>query len=171
MRWHKLSLLGCVTILSILSIDRPASAQILQSEDVNLIGIGASILNNILYPPYRGTEIQAEAEVKKAKIMAEMELERERMRIAANQAADKVAPVLNQLGVSRTSCAPGLVFINGIDANTVCVQPTVALAPGYYTYDRDRQILIRNSIISQTTQVFHSTTILTNNGANSNKGF
>ena len=103
--------------------------------------------------------------------MAEMELERERMRIAANQAADKVAPVLNQLGVSRTSCAPGLVFINGIDANTVCVQPTVALAPGYYTYDRDRQILIRNSTTSQTTQVIRSTTILTNNGSNRSKGF
>ena len=148
MHWNKFSLLVCATVLSTLSIGRPASAQVLQSGDVNLIGIGASLLNNILYPPYRSTEIQAEAEVRKAKIAAEMELERERMRIAAAQAADKVAPILDRWGVNRISCAPGLVFINGIDANTVCIQPTVAIAPGYYTYDGDRQILLRNSTTS-----------------------
>jgi hypothetical protein len=171
MHWNKLSLLICATVLSTLSIGRPASAQVLQSGDVNLIGIGASLLNNILYPPYRGTEIQAEAEVRKAKIAAEMELERERMRIAAAQAADKVAPILDRWGVNRISCAPGLVFINGIDANTVCIQPTVAIAPGYYTYDRDRQILLRNSTTSQTTQIIRSTTILNTNGSGQRQGF
>jgi hypothetical protein len=171
MHRNKLSLLICATVLSTLSIGRPASAQVLQSGDVNLIGIGASLLNNILYPPYRGVEIQAEAEVRKAKIAAEMELERERMRIAAAQAADKVAPILDRWGVDRISCAPGLVFINGIDANTVCIQPTVAIAPGYYTYDRDRQILLRNSTTSQTTQVIRSTTILSTNRSGGNKGF
>jgi hypothetical protein len=148
----KLSLL--LAIVTTFSTSLPASAQ-LSSGDVNIIGIGAGILSGILNPPHRASEIQADAEIKKAKIAADMELEREKLRIAATQSEDKVTPVLKQWGVSRVLCAPGLVFINGIDglSNTVCLQPTQSISAGYYTYDTNkRQLLRTSSTIEQKTQ-------------------
>jgi hypothetical protein len=174
----KLSLL--VAIVTVLATSLPASAQ-LSSGEVNLIGIGASIVNSLINPPHRDAEIKAEAEVKKAKIAAEAEIAKEKLRLAA----DKVTPVLNQWGVSRVSCAPGLVFINGIDANTVCLQPSGTLAAGYYTYNNEKSQLIRTGgaisqttqsigtggAISQTTQSIRTTTRLTTNGNARDNGF
>jgi hypothetical protein len=159
MNRNQLSLL--LAIVTTLSTSLPASAQ-LSSGDVNLIGIGAGILTGILNPPHRATEILADAEVKKAKIAAEMELERERLRIAASRAEDKVTPVLKQWGVNRVICAPGLVFLNGIDgiSNTICIQPTQSISAGYYTYDSTKRQLLRTSnTIEQNIPTSPSTTV------------
>ena len=164
MNRNQLSLL--LAIVATCSTSLPASAQ-LSSGDVNLIGIGASILNSLINPPHRETEIKADAEVKKARIVAEAEIEKEKLRIAA----DKVTPLLARWGVSRTSCAPGLVFINGIDTNTVCIQPSQMMTAGYYTYNNEKSQLLRtSSTTSQTTQSIRTTSVNVN-GNVSNGGF
>jgi hypothetical protein len=160
MNWNKFSSL--LVGLTILATTTPASAQ-LTREDVNLIGIGAGILNGIINPPHREAEIKAEAEIKKAKIEAQMELEKEKMRLQAN--ADKVTPILNRWGVQRVICAPGVVFINGIDGmtNAVCAQPSEAFTPGYYTYDSAKGQLLRTRDASvQQIQVNTKTTVTSN---------
>jgi hypothetical protein len=163
---NQLSLL--VAIATTLSISLPASAQ-LSSSEVNLIGIGASIVNSLINPPHRDAEIKADAEVKKAKIAAETEIEKEKLRLAA---ADKVTPLLGKWGVSRVSCAPGLVFINGIDANTICIQPNGTIAAGYYTYNNEKSQLLRtSSTISKTNQTVRATTRLTATENASDKSF
>jgi hypothetical protein len=160
----KLSLL--LAIVTTVSTSLPASAQ-MSSGEVNLIGIGVSLVNSLINPPHRDAEIKADAEVKKAQIAAETEITKEKLRIAA----DKVTPMLNQWGVSRVSCAPGLVFINGIDANTVCVQPTGSISAGYYTYNSEKSQLLRTGgTISQTTQSIRTTRV-TANGNASDRGF
>ena len=142
MNRNKLSLLLAIT--TILSTGLPASAE-LTPGDVNLIGIGVGLLTNLINPPHRAAEINAEVELKRIKMAADVDIEREKLRIAAT--ADRVSPVLNKWGVARANCAPGLVFINGIDtnANTVCVQPNQAITPGYYTYNHEQSVLIRTS--------------------------
>lgn len=161
----KLSLL--VAIVTTLSISLPASAQ-LSSSEVNLISVGASIVNSLFNPPHRDAEIKADAEIKKAKIAAETEIEKEKLRIAA----DKVTPLLGKWGVARVSCTPGLVFINGIDADTVCIQPNPTITAGYYTYNREKSQLLRNtSTISQTTQSVGTTTRVTATERHSDKSF
>jgi hypothetical protein len=167
---NKLSLL--VAIATTLSISLPASAQ-LSSGEVNLIGIGATLVNSLLNPPHRDAEIKADADVKKAKIAAEAEIEKEKLRLAAT---DKVTPLLGKWGVSRVSCAPGLVFINGLDANTVCIQPNSTIAAGYYTYNNEKSQLLRTSstisqTTSQTTQTVRATTRLTATENASDKSF
>jgi hypothetical protein len=109
----------------------------------DFISGGITLLNNLLNPPHRSAEINADTEIKKAKIAAEAEIAKERMRIEASQNTDRVTPVLNQWGVARTNCAPGLVFINGLTTDTVCIQPSQTIAAGYYDYDSARQQLIR----------------------------
>jgi hypothetical protein len=147
MNRNKFSLLvACVTIL-ITSV--PASAQQGPSGglsgDVNLFGVGVSLLNNLLYPPHRAAEIAAEAEIKKAKIAAEAEIQKSRMQIEASASADKVSPLLDRWGVSRVNCTtPGLAFIN-IDTSTVCVQPNGKISAGYYTYNSEKNQLLKTS--------------------------
>jgi hypothetical protein len=143
MNRNKFSLLvACVTIL-VISV--PASAQQGPSGDINLFGIGASLLNNLLFPPQRAAEITADAEIKKAKIQAESEIQKSRMQIEASAAADKVSPLLDRWGVSRVNCTtPGLAFIN-IDTSTICVQPNAKISAGYYTYNSEKNQLLRNS--------------------------
>jgi hypothetical protein len=143
MNRNKFSLLvACITIL-VTSV--PASAQQGPSGDINLFGIGASLLTNFLYPPHRAAEIAAEAEVKKAKIMAEAEIQKSRMQIEASSSADKVSPLLDRWGVSRVNCTtPGLAFIN-IDTSTVCVQPNGKISAGYYTYNSEKNQLLKTS--------------------------
>jgi hypothetical protein len=119
----------------------PAHAQ--QSPD--LFSAGASILNSLINPPHRAAEIAADAEIRKAKIAADAEITKEKMRIEASQTADKVAPILSQWGVSRVNCAPDSVFINGITADTVCIQPNANMTTGYYSYDGEKKQLIRNN--------------------------
>ncbi len=112
---------------------------------VDLIGVGASIINNLINPPTRSAEISADAEVKKAKIAAEAEIAKEKLRIEASKSTDRVTPVLNQWGVTRVACAPGLAFVNGITTDTVCIQPSNSMPAGYYTYDSAKQQLLRTS--------------------------
>jgi hypothetical protein len=169
MNRNKLSLL--LAIVTILSTGLPASAEFAPG-DVNLVGIGVGLLTNLINPPHRAAEINAELELKKARMANEMEIEREKMRIAAT--ADKVSPVLNKWGVARVGCAPGVVFINGLDpnANTVCVQPNQAMTPGYYTYNNDHGVLLRNiSTVPRTTPNNSAITRLTATGNTSGKGF
>ncbi len=139
-------LIACVMVL-VISV--PASAQQGPSGglsgDVNLLGVGVSLLNNLLYPPHRTAEIAAEAEIKKAKIAADAEIQKSRMQIEASASADKVSPLLDRWGVSRVSCTiPGLAFIN-IDTSTVCVQPNGKISAGYYTYNSEKNQLLRTS--------------------------
>ena len=164
MHTHRLSLLILSTLLIASSpaysttkptkLDSTLNQTLLAQQDraPDLITVGASLLNSLLNPPSRSTQINADAEVKKAKIAADAEIAKEKLRIEASQNTDKVAPVLNQWGVARIACAPGLVFINGITTDTVCVQPSAELNPGYYSYDNARKQLIRNSSSVQTTQ-------------------
>jgi hypothetical protein len=146
MNRHKFSLLLAIStsLVTNLATGLPASAE-LSSGDVNLIGIGAGLITNLLNPPHRTAEINAELELKKAKLAADVEIEREKLRIAA--AADKVSPILNKWGVARASCEPGAVFINGIEANanTICVKPSKEITPGYYTYNQEKGVLLRTS--------------------------
>jgi hypothetical protein len=169
MNRNKLSLL--LAIVTILSTGLPASAE-LAPGDVNLISIGVGLLTNLINPPHRAAEINAEVEMKRMRMAADVDLEREKLRIAAT--ADKVSPVLNKWGVARANCAPGLVFINGIDpnANTVCVQPTQAMTPGYYTYNNEQGVLVRtSSTATRPTQNNQATTKLTATGDTTSKGF
>jgi hypothetical protein len=169
MNRNKLSLL--LAIVTILSTGLPASAEFAPG-DVNLVGIGVGLLTNLINPPHRAAEINADLELKKARMAADVEIEREKMRIAAT--ADKVSPVLNKWGVARVGCAPGVVFINGLDpnANTVCVQPNQAMTPGYYTYNNEHGVLLRNiSTAPRTTPNNSAITKLTATGNTNGKGF
>jgi hypothetical protein len=169
MNRNKLSLL--LAIFTILSTGLPASAE-LAPGDVNLISIGVGLLTNLLNPPHRAAEINAEVEMKRMRMAADVDIEREKLRIAAT--ADKVSPILTKWGVARANCAPGLVFINGIDpnANTVCVQPNQAMTPGYYTYNNEQGVLVRtSSTVTRPTQNNQATTKLTATGDTTNKGF
>jgi hypothetical protein len=169
MNCNKLSLL--VAIVTILSTGLPASAE-LAPGDINLIGIGVGFLNNLINPPHRAAEINAEVELRKAKMAADIDIEREKLRIAAT--ADKVSPILTKWGVARTNCAPGLVFINGIDANanTVCVQPNPTITPGYYTYNHAQGLLFRTiGTVTRPSQNNSAPTRLTATGSTTDKGF
>jgi hypothetical protein len=143
----KLSLLAVFT--TILATCLPTHAQ---QQPVDLIGAGTTILNSIINPPHRTAEINADAEVKKAKIAADAEIEKEKLHIEANKTADKVTPILTKWGVSRVNCTPDVVFINGISADTVCIRPNTAITSGYYSYDGEKQQLIRSSASVQATQ-------------------
>ena len=132
-------------------------AQAINSPD--LITVGVSLLNSLINPPSRSAQINADAEVKKAKIAADAEIAKEKLRIEASQSTDRVTPLLNQWGVARVACAPGLAFINGINTDTVCIQPNADMTSGYYSYDSARQQLIRTSGTVQTTQNIQTTKV------------
>ncbi len=141
---------------------------IAQATQTDLIGVGASIINSLLNPPSRAAEINADAEVKKAKIAADAEIVKEKLRIEASKSTDRVTPVLDKWGVTRVACAPGLVFVNGITTDTVCIQPDKNMSAGYYTYDSAKQQLVRNSSdnnvqTTQTTQTDSNTQVIQNN--------
>jgi hypothetical protein len=145
MRHIKFTLITIATILAtgLSSVDR-ASAQATPGS-IDIFGLGATIINGLINPPSRPAEILADTELKKAKIAAETEIAKEKMRLEATKNTDRVTPVLNQWGVARVACAQGLVFINGITTDTVCIQPSTAMASGYYTYDSAKQRLIRDN--------------------------
>ncbi len=159
--------LSAILITTILATCLPVYAQE-QSQSIDLIGVGTTLLNSIINPPHRTAEINAEVEIKKAKIAAEAEIEKERMRIEANKTADQVTPMLTQWGVSRVDCSPNVAFINGVSTDTICIQPNQAIKPGYYNYDREKGQLIRTSSSIQVTQ---STTISSPNKTTINPGF
>ena len=127
MRQIKSSLL----VLIILAVGLPASAQnqppantpVVQASPTDLIGVGVSIINSFINPPSRAAEINAETEVKKAKIAADAEVAKEKLRLEASKSTDRITPVLDKWRVVRIAYAPGLVFVNGITTDTVCIQP------------------------------------------------
>ena len=127
----------------------------------DLIGVGATLINNWINPPSRSAEITADAEVKKAKIAADADIAKEKLRIEASKSEDRVTPVLEKWGVARTNCASDTVFITGITTDTVCVQPNTSLTAGYYTYDRTKQQLVRTNNNVQTVQNVQTTRVST----------
>jgi hypothetical protein len=119
----------------------PAHAQ--QVPQVDLVGAGISVFNSIVNPPHRGAEVAAQAEIEKARINAKMELDREKMRIEATQPKDPASSVIGQWGATRIPCAPGAVFVNGINQDTVCISPTASIPPGYYNYSPNQNLLVK----------------------------
>ena len=55
---------------------------------------------------------------------------------------DPTAQVLAKWGWTRIGCSPGAVFITGMGADTVCVNPTSGVAGGSYTYNQATNQLI-----------------------------
>jgi hypothetical protein len=145
---------ACAYQLSIEPQQQPTTSSRLIADvtSTDFITGGITLLNNLLNPPHRSAEITADTEIKKAKIAAEAEIVKERMRIEANKNTDRVTPILNQWGVARTNCAPGLVFINGLTTDTICIQPNQTIAAGYYDYDSAKQQLIRTISNTQIVQ-------------------
>jgi hypothetical protein len=161
---------ACAYQLSIEPQQQPTTSSRLIADvtSTDFITGGITLLNNLLNPPHRSAEITADTEIKKAKIAAEAEIVKERMRIEANKNTDRVTPILNQWGVARTNCAPGLVFINGLTTDTICIQPSKTIAAGYYDYDSAKQQLIRT--ISNT-QIVQSKPITTTIDTARDRGF
>jgi hypothetical protein len=126
-------------------ITPPAQSQSFagQSPSFDLVRAGVSVFTSLINPPHRADEIRAEGEVKKAKINAQMELDREKMRIEASRSIDRAAPVLVQWGATRVPCTPGVVFVNGITADTVCINPSNSIPSGYYSYSAGNNLLVR----------------------------
>jgi hypothetical protein len=145
-----------------LEVQTPKTNLIAQTATTtDLIGVGVTLINRWIDPPSRSAEITADAEVKKAKIAADADIAKEKLRLEASKNTDRVTPVLEQWGVTRTNCAPDTVFINGITTDTICVQPSASLSAGYYTYDRTKQQLVRTSNNVQTVQSVQTTRVST----------
>jgi hypothetical protein len=120
----------------------PAQAQ-QSTGNIDLVSAGVSVLNTIINPPHRSAEIQAEADIKKAKINAQMELDKEKLRIEASKSSDPATTVLTAWGANRITCTPGAVFVNGITNDTVCINPTASIPSGYYNYTSGKNQLVR----------------------------
>jgi hypothetical protein len=150
MRQSKLSLLVLATILAA-SLSTHTDRAFAQNEPstIDIIGVGATILNNWLNPPSRNAEIAADAEIRKAKIAADAEIAKEKLRLDASRGIGTSNSILEKWGVAQVPCAPGLVFINGVTNDTICIQPSKAISAGYYTYDATKQQLVKNNQNSQ----------------------
>ncbi len=135
----------------------------------------SSVINGIFSPPHRQTEINANAGIEKEKLRLNGEIEKAKIAAEANKNVDRVAPILTKWGVSRVNCAPGTVFINGLSAGTVCINPTVSIPAGYYSYNPDRQLLVRVETHNPPTPVPASTAAKKTNsvtpGTGQNRGF
>jgi hypothetical protein len=135
----------------------------------------SSVINGIFSPPHRQTEINANAGIEKEKLRLNGEIEKAKIAAEANKNVDRVAPTLTKWGVSRVNCAPGTVFINGLSAGTVCINPTVSIPAGYYSYNPDRQLLVRVETHNPPTPVPASTAAKKTNsvtpGTGQNRGF
>ena len=113
------------------------------SPNFNLSGVVTGVITDILSPRHRGAEIDAHARIEIAKIQEQGNTERAKITAEANKTIDRVAPILTQWGVSRVSCTPGGVFINGLSSDTVCINPTAPIPAGHYNYSPERQALVR----------------------------
>jgi hypothetical protein len=164
------AVITAISVISLATCPDRSSAQS-QPNSTDLIGAGAAILNSLINPPTRAAEIAADAEVKKAKIAADAEITKEKMRIEAAKTTDRALSLLDRWGVTRVNCAPGVVFINGINADTVCVQPSRAMAAGYYTYDGEKQRLVRNNANTENPNVRTIRTNQSTRVSNSGQGF
>ena len=158
MKYYSATLL---TLMSLLTIGSPA-----YSQEVKL-DLG-SVINNIFSPPHRTAEINARADVEKEKLRQQAEVEKAKIAAEATKNTDRVAPVLTQWGVNRVNCAPGVAFINGLSADTVCITPTGSIAAGYYNYSPDRQLLVRvDGNNASTAPAANVTKVQTNNTSTS----
>ena len=132
----KYYLAALLVLMSLLTIDSPVSAQEVK---IDLLGI----VNTIFNPPHRQAEIDAQAEIAKAKALQQAETQKAIANAAAFKNTDRITPLLSQWGVHRVTCAPTGVFINGLTPDTVCVNPTNLIPAGYYNYISERQLLVR----------------------------
>jgi hypothetical protein len=155
-----------LTLTSIVAIHTPVRAQ---SFSFDIVNAGVSVFNSLVNPPHRAEEVRVEAEIKKAKINAQMELDRERMRLEANKNIDRAAPVLNQWGATRVPCTPGAVFLNGVSTDTVCINPSNAIPAGYYSYSAGNNLLVRSATTE--TKPAIPTAPLSNYASNPHPGF
>jgi hypothetical protein len=138
MKFYPVSLLGLAIALS---INFPAHSQEVRID----FGTVFNVISNLVNPPHRAQQEQADAAVAKEKARQAAEIAKVKSEIQASQNADKAAPVVSKWGVDRISCAPGAVIINGITTDTVCIKPNDRISAGYYTYDAARQQLVRTS--------------------------
>jgi hypothetical protein len=138
MKFCRASLLGLAIALS---TNLPA-----QSQEIRIdFGTVFNVISNIVNPPHRAAQEQADAAVAKEKVRQAAEIAKVKSEIQANQNTDKAAPVFAKWGVERMSCAPDAVVINGISSDSVCIKPNDRISAGYYTYDSVRHQLVRTS--------------------------
>jgi hypothetical protein len=102
-----------------------------------------SVITTILSPPHRTTEITAHADIEKERLRQQADVEKAKIAAEAARNIDRVSPILARWGVTRVACAPGAVFINGLNIDTVCINPINAIAAGYYNYSPERNLLVR----------------------------
>jgi hypothetical protein len=152
-----------IALISLLPICSPAHAQEIK------LDIG-NVINNLFSPPHRTAEINARADVEKERLRQQADIEKVKIAAEANKKIDRVAPVLTQWGVNRVNCAPGVAFINGLSADTVCINPTGSIAAGYYNYSPDRQLLVRIETNNAPTPIPASTPISPNTVAKNPDG-
>lgn len=145
MKFYRASLLGLAIALS---INLPAHSQEIRID----FGTVFNVISNLIDPPHRAAQEQADAAIAKEKARQAAEIAKVKSEIQASQNADKAAPVFSKWGVERMSCAPGAVVINGIVANTVCIKPNDRISAGYYTYDSARHQLVRTSTNTATSE-------------------
>jgi hypothetical protein len=142
--YHQIVMQHHITKLSIvfalLAICAPARAgDITPSVNIDL----GSVINGAINPPQRIEEEKQKGETERERIRQQAEIEKAKIAAEANKNADKVSPVLAQWGVNRVNCAPGVVFVNGLSTDAVCINPTPAIPAGYYNYNADKKQLVR----------------------------
>ncbi len=132
----KYYLASLFVLISLCTVSSPAYSQEIK------IDVGG-VIRDIFNPPNQVEEIKARADVEKTRLQQQAEIEKAKIAAEANKSSDRVSPVLTQWGANRVNCAPGVAFINGLSADTVCINPTGSILSGYYNYNPDRKQLIR----------------------------
>jgi hypothetical protein len=82
-------------------------------------------------------------------------LEKPTQPIAA-ASTDPVNNLFREWGWQKVSCAPGLVFIKGLSAETVCTNPTNTIPAGEYFYNSSNSQLEPVAVSSSAPQINHS---------------
>jgi hypothetical protein len=135
-RVMKFYLISLLISTSSIGMSAPVSASEVRIDFGTAIG-------TLFNPPHRAVQTQADAEVAQERARQAAGIEQVRIETQAAKNIDRVAPILFKWGVARISCAPDAVFINGISNNTVCIAPSDRIAAGYYTYNANREQLVR----------------------------
>lgn len=149
---YPVSLLGVAIVLG---INFPVNAQEVRIDFSTVF----NVINNVFNPPHRAAQEKADAAVAKEKARQEADIAKVRSetQAQARKNIDRAAPVITKWGVERVSCAPGVVAINGISADTVCIKPNDRISAGYYTYDPTRQQLVRTNTDTATSTTDRTT--------------
>jgi hypothetical protein len=74
----------------------------------------------------------------------------------ATASTDPVNNLFREWGWQKVSCAPGLVFIKGLSAETVCTNPTNTIPAGEYFYNSSNSQLEPVAVSSSSPQINHS---------------